>query len=59
MLLLLFMAVTSSTSTELIAVSSLLTFDEYKTFIRLQATNEELVKISHHGIPIHVVVLAR
>lgn len=34
MLILLFMAVTSSTSAELIAVSSLLTFDVYKTYFK-------------------------
>lgn len=58
MLLLLFMAVTSSTSAELIAVSSLLTFDIYKTYIKPKATSTELVKISHYGIILYAVVLA-
>ncbi|RDW84797.1 putative solute symporter family transporter [Coleophoma cylindrospora] len=58
MLLLLFMAVTSSTSAELIAVSSLLTFDVYKTYIKPKATSTELVRISHYGIIIYAVVLA-
>ncbi|KUJ10937.1 Na+/solute symporter [Mollisia scopiformis] len=58
MLLLLFMAVTSSTSAELIAVSSLLTFDVYKTYIKPRATSTELVKISHYGIILYAVVLA-
>lgn len=58
MLLLLFMAVTSSTSAELIAVSSLLTFDIYKTYLRPQATSQQLVRISHYGIIIYAVVLA-
>jgi SSS family transporter len=58
MLLLLFMAVTSSTSAELIAVSSLLTFDVYKTYIKPTATSRELVKISHYGIVLYAVVLA-
>jgi Na+/proline symporter len=58
MLLLLFMAVTSSTSAELIAVSSLLTFDVYKTYLRPQATNDELVRVSHYGIIIYAVTLA-
>ncbi|KAH8819405.1 Sodium:solute symporter family-domain-containing protein [Xylogone sp. PMI_703] len=58
MLLLLFMAVTSSTSAELIAVSSLLTFDVYKTYIRPRATSTELVRISHYGIVLYAVVLA-
>jgi SSS family transporter len=58
MLLLLFMAVTSSTSAELIAVSSLLTFDVYKTYIKPTATSMELVKISHYAIILYAVVLA-
>jgi Na+/proline symporter len=58
MLLLLFMAVTSSTSAELIAVSSLLTFDVYKTYIKPTATSSELVRISHFGIMIYALVLA-
>lgn len=58
MLLLLFMAVTSSTSAELIAVSSLLTFDVYKTYIKPDATSNRLVQISHYGIIIYGLVLA-
>ncbi|ORY55612.1 solute symporter family transporter [Pseudomassariella vexata] len=58
MLLLLFMAVTSSTSAELIAVSSLITFDVYKTYIKPTATSTELVRISHYGIVLFAVVLA-
>ena len=58
MLLLLFMAVTSSTSAELIAVSSLLTFDIYKTYINPSATSHQLVRISHFGIIIYALVLA-
>lgn len=58
MLLLLFMAVTSSTSAELIAVSSLLTFDIYKTYIRPNATSRELVRVSHYSIAIYALVLA-
>ena len=58
MLLLLFMAVTSSTSAELIAVSSLLTFDIYKTYMRPKATSNELVRVSHLGIIIYALGLA-
>lgn len=58
LLLLLFMAVTSSTSAELIAVSSLLTFDIYKTYIKPTATGKELVRISHYGIALFALVLA-
>ncbi|KAJ9222349.1 hypothetical protein DTO169C6_5284 [Paecilomyces variotii] len=52
------MAVTSSTSAELIAVSSLLTFDIYKTYYRPQTSSTKLVRISHWGIVIYAVVLA-
>ena len=58
MLVLLFMAVTSSTSAELIAVSSLLTFDVYKTYINPKAQSQRLVQISHYGIVIYGLVLA-
>lgn len=58
LLLLLFMAVTSSTSAELIAVSSLLTFDVYKTYFRPNATSSDLVKVSHYGIILYALVLA-
>ncbi|PYH29016.1 sodium:solute symporter family protein [Aspergillus neoniger CBS 115656] len=58
MLILLFMAVTSSTSAELIAVSSLLTFDVYKTYIRPNTDSATLVRVSHWGIVIYAIVLA-
>lgn len=57
-LILLFMAVTSSTSAELIAVSSLLTFDVYKTYYRPQTSSTKLVQISHWGIVIYAITLA-
>jgi hypothetical protein len=58
MLILLFMAVTSSTSAELIAVSSLLTFDVYKTYYRPGTSSEVLVKVSHWAIALYAIVLA-
>lgn len=58
MLVLLFMAVTSSTSAELIAVSSLLTFDVYKTYINPESSSAKLVQVSHIGIVIYALVLA-
>ncbi|CAG7960760.1 unnamed protein product [Penicillium salamii] len=57
-LVLLFMAVTSSTSAELIAVSSLLTFDVYKTYYRPDTDSQTLVKVSHWGIALYALVLA-
>lgn len=56
--LMLLLAVTSSTSAELIAVSSLLTFDVYKTYVEPTATSTELVRISHSGIVLYALVLA-
>ncbi|PWY67928.1 urea transporter [Aspergillus heteromorphus CBS 117.55] len=57
-LILLFMAVTSSTSAELIAVSSLLTFDVYKTYFRPDTDSAALVRVSHWGIVLYALILA-
>lgn len=46
-LLIVFMAVTSALSAELIAVSSILTYDLYKTYLRPSATGNRLIWISH------------
>jgi hypothetical protein len=58
MLILLFMAVTSSTSAELIAVSSLLTFDIYKTYFRPHTDSANLVRVSHWAIALYALVLS-
>lgn len=47
MLLMVFMAVTSCGSAELIAVSSLLTYDVYKTYVHPAATGEEVRTYIH------------
>ncbi|KAI4176956.1 MAG: hypothetical protein LQ343_000813 [Gyalolechia ehrenbergii] len=47
LLIVLFMAVTSCASAELIAVSSILTFDIYKTYIKPSATPDRLIFIAH------------
>ncbi|KAF4535270.1 Solute symporter family transporter [Lasiodiplodia theobromae] len=47
LLVVLFMAVTSCASAELIAVSSILTFDVYKTYISPKASPERLIAVSH------------
>ncbi|CAO0797362.1 unnamed protein product [Mucor circinelloides] len=46
-LVLVFMAVTSASSAELIAVSSVLTYDIYRTYIRPEAKGKEVVRFSH------------
>jgi len=45
-LVMLFMAVTSAGSAELIAVSSLLTYDVYRTYKNPKATGKQLLKVS-------------
>ena len=47
LLIVLFMAVTSCASAELIAVSSILTFDIYKTYAKPAATPDQLIFIAH------------
>ncbi|KAF2864876.1 urea active transporter [Massariosphaeria phaeospora] len=46
-LLLVFMAVTSAMSAELIAVSSIFTYDLYQTYINPRATGKQLIYMSH------------
>ncbi|TVY27571.1 Urea active transporter [Lachnellula hyalina] len=58
LLLTLFMAVTSSSSSELIAVSSILTFDVYKIYIKPHATPQELIRVSHIMICVFGLVMA-
>ncbi|KAG2230531.1 hypothetical protein INT48_001183 [Thamnidium elegans] len=46
-LILVFMAVTSAASAELIAVSSVVTYDVYRTYIRPDAKGKEVIRFSH------------
>lgn len=46
-LLIVFMAVTSATSSELIAVSSIFTYDLYRTYFNPSASGKKLIWISH------------
>ncbi|TFY79648.1 hypothetical protein EWM64_g4363 [Hericium alpestre] len=46
-LLVVFMAVTSAASAELIGVSSLFSYDLYRTYYRPQASGKEIVRVSH------------
>ncbi|CAN0211982.1 unnamed protein product [Ectocarpus sp. 6 AP-2014] len=45
-LIMLFMAVTSTGSAELIAVSSLISYDVYRAYIKKDATGDEILKVS-------------
>ncbi|KAJ3344211.1 hypothetical protein HDU93_000001, partial [Gonapodya sp. JEL0774] len=49
-LILVFMAVTSAASAELIAVASIITYDVYRTYINPEATGKQLVSFSHYII---------
>ena len=57
MLLLLFMAVTSTVSSSMIAVSSILSFDIYRTYINPKATDKQVVSVSHLGVVFHGVFI--
>ena len=46
-LILVFLAVTSAASAELIAVSSLITYDIYRAYINPNATGKEIIRCSH------------
>ncbi|KAI1263741.1 Na+/solute symporter [Xylariaceae sp. FL1019] len=46
-LLLVFLAVTSATSSELIAVSSIFTYDLYRTYFKPDASDKRLIYMSH------------
>lgn len=46
-LLMVFMAVTSATSSELIAVSSIFTYDMYRTYFKPDASGKRLIWMSH------------
>lgn len=49
-LLMLFMSVTSASSAELIAFSSVATYDVYRIYVKPNATGKELVRISHLSV---------
>ncbi|KII84020.1 hypothetical protein PLICRDRAFT_95683 [Plicaturopsis crispa FD-325 SS-3] len=58
LLVLLFLAVTSATSAELIAVSSLLTYDVYKRYINPKATEAQILRVVHAMVAFFALVMA-
>ncbi|KAJ5907326.1 Sodium/solute symporter [Penicillium taxi] len=56
-IILCFMALTSSVSSSMIAVSSILSYDLYKTYINPQVTDRVLVRVSHLTVIIHGVFI--
>ena len=57
-LLLVFMAVTSASSAELIAVSSIWTYDIYQTYINPKASGKFLIRMSHFSCIVYAICLA-
>ncbi|KAF7377971.1 Urea transporter [Mycena sanguinolenta] len=57
LLVLLFLAVTSATSAELIAVSSLLTYDVYKKYLNPEATEAQIMRVSHLMVAFYALVI--
>ncbi|KAG7664549.1 uncharacterized protein J8A68_001923 [[Candida] subhashii] len=49
LLLVIYLAVTSTVSAQMISVSSILSFDIYKKYINPQAQNKSMIKVSHYG----------
>lgn len=45
-----FMAVTSTLSAQVIAVSSIISFDIYRTYFRPNATDADVIRWSHYGV---------
>lgn len=45
-----FMAVTSTTSAQLIAVSSIVSIDIYKTYIKPDAKDQEIIRVAHFAV---------
>lgn len=57
LLIVLFLAVTSATSAELIAVSAVLTYDVYKRYINPRATEVQILRVSHAMVLFFAIVM--
>ncbi|KAM0797807.1 urea active transporter [Usnea florida] len=57
-LLLVFMAVTSASSSEYIAVSSIFTYDIYQTYFNPNASGKMLINMAHSFVVIYAILLA-
>ena len=56
--LLIFVAVTSASSAELIAVSSIWTYDIYQTYLNPKASGKFFMRISHAACVVYAIVMA-
>ncbi|KAH7324689.1 urea active transporter [Stachybotrys elegans] len=57
-LIMIFMAVTSAFSAQLIAVSSIVTYDVYQTYINPSASGKRLITVSHTSVCIYGLIMA-
>lgn len=57
-LLMVFMAVTSASSAELIAVSSIFTYDVYRTYFKPDASGKRLIYMSHVVVVVYALVIS-
>lgn len=57
-LLMVFMAVTSASSAELIAVSSIFTYDIYRTYFKPDASGKRLIYVSHVCVVTYALVIS-
>lgn len=57
-LLIVFMAVTSAMSAELVAVSSIVTYDIYQTYLRPNASGKFLIRMSHITCVVYAIIMA-
>ncbi|CAK1362668.1 putative urea active transporter 1 [Cercospora beticola] len=53
LLVLIFMAITSTISSSMIAVSSIISLDFFRTYVNPQASNKKIMQVSHTGVVFH------
>lgn len=58
LLILTFMAITSTVSSSLIAVSSIISFDIYRTYLNTKATDRQILSVSHSGVIFYGTLIA-
>ena len=58
LLVLVFMAITSTVSSSMIAVSSIISLDGYRTYVNPRATDSQTLQVSHWGVAIHGTFMA-
>lgn len=58
LLVLIFMAITSTVSSSMIAVSSIISLDFYRTYINPKASDKKTLQVSHIGVIFHGAFMA-